>query len=304
MNRDLNDILIFTKVVEAGSFTAAARGLGLPNSTVSRRVARLEDHLGIRLLQRTTRRLSLTDAGRLYYDRGTQVFAGLEEAEHILAETRSTPKGRVRVTAPVEHTLVMRLVRPFLEMYPGVHLDLELTNRYVNLVEEGYDVAIHAGSLADSSLVASKLMDSPFRLVASPAYLELRGEPGRIQELSDHDCIVFGGTSIHASWSFSVGRKTVKVPIRGRVAVNHLQAAREAALAGLGIAMLPAMVCGEDIRSRRLRAVLAGSAPPAVPVWILYPGGRYLAPAARAFVEFVKARFREIAETVEGTGIK
>ena len=249
MDRDLNDVLIFTKVVEAGSFTAAARGLGLPTSTVSRRVARLEAHLDTRLLQRTTRKLSLTDAGRLYYERGAQVFTGLEEAEQILAETRAAPRGRVRVTAPVEHTIVMRMVRPFLERYPGVQVDLELTNRSVNLVEEGFDVGIHAGALADSSLVASKLMDSPFQLVASPAYLELRGEPGRIQELSGHDCIVFGGTSLNAAWSFSVGRKIVKVPIRGRVAVNHLQAVRDAALAGLGIAMLPALVCGEDLRS-------------------------------------------------------
>ena len=299
MDRDLNDVLIFTKVVESGSFTAAARGLGLPNSTVSRRVARLEANLGLRLLQRTTRKLNLTEAGQLYYDRSAQAFAGLEEAEHILAETQSTPRGRVRITAPVEHSILMRLVTPFLEAYPEVRVDLELTNRHVNLVHEGFDVAIHAGQLADSSVVAYRLMDSPFQLVASPSYLDQHGEPLSIQDLSDHDCIVFGGSSSNTTWQLPGPAGTVKVPIRSRVAVNHFQGVRDAALAGLGIALLPSMVGGEDLRAGRLRVVLDGISPPPVPVWVLYPARQYLAPAVRVFVDFVKANFRKIMESSE-----
>lgn len=294
LDRDLNDVLIFLQVVTSGSFTAAGRELGVPTSTVSRRVSRLEEQLGVQLLQRTTRKLSLTDAGRLYYDRGTATFAGLDEAENMLAEAQANPKGRVRATAPLEHSGSMRLVTSFLELYPDVRLDLELTNRTVNIIEEGYDASIHAGPIVNLSVVAHKLLDSPFRIVASPEYLSKRGAPETAADLSEHDCIVFGSASSGSTWALPSEGEERQVQVRGRIAVNHMSGVRDAAIAGLGIALLPEITCGSNVARGELAVLLPGIAPPAVPLWITHPGGRYLAPAVRAFVTHVRENFARL----------
>jgi len=295
IHRDLNDVLIFLQVVKSGSFTAAGQDLGVPTSTVSRRVSRLEEQLGVQLLQRTTRKLSMTDAGRLYFEQGTSTFAGLEEAENQLADAQASPKGRVHATAPLEHSVSMRLVTPFLERYPDVRVDLELTNRSVNIIEEGYDASIYAGPIANLSVVAHKLMDSPFRLVASPEYLATRAPPQRPTDLSDHDCVLFGAASSGATWTLPDEGGDVAVQVRGRVAINHLAGVLHATLAGLGVALLPELVCGPDIAGGRLVVLLPGVAPPPVPVWITHPAGRYLSPAVRAFVTHVRENFADLA---------
>ena len=299
IERDLNDVTFFVQVVQSGSFTRAAGVLGYPTSTVSRRVARLERALGTLLLQRTTRKLSLTDAGQLYFDRSVQVLSELDQVERTLAHAQTSPSGRVRFAAPLEHEGSMRLVTAFLDAYPEIRVDLDLTSRQVNLVEEGYDVAIQAGDLPQSSLTARKLMDSPFRLVASPTYIAARGEPVDVRALREHDCVVFGHSSSGATWLLGSAKDPVRVPVRGRFAVNNLQAARAAALAGLGIALLPTIVCGEDVKSGRLRVVLQEAVPPAVPIWLVYAGGRLLTPAVQAFVEFLTARFAEVVESTQ-----
>jgi DNA-binding transcriptional LysR family regulator len=300
LQRDLNDVLVFMEVVSAGSFTAAGRELGVPTSTVSRRVSRLEEALGIKLLQRTTRALSLTEAGQLYYERSKTLFAGLEDTENEIADARQSPKGRVRVTAPLEHSVSMQLVGPFMERYPDVRVDLHLTNNDVNILAEGYDVAISAGPLTNLSVVAHKLMDSPFRVVASSDYLAGRDTPQHPRDLSEHDCILFGPSSSGGMWSFAEGEDTLQVPVRGRIAVNHMGAVREAAIAGMGVALLPALICASDVRSGALTVLELGAASPPVPVWITHAAGRFLPPAVRAFVDHVKAHFTEAAdETLE-----
>ena len=294
--RNLNDVLVFTKVVEARSFTAAAKALGLPNSTVSRRVSRLEAELGMRLLQRTTRKLSLTEAGQLYYERSVRVFSELEDAERQLAQARSTPRGRVKVIAPIEHSISMTLVLEFLQLYPEVRVDMEFANRDLNIIQEGYDAAIHVGPLTNMSVIAHKLMDSPTLVVASPDYIAQHGAPTAISSLVDHDCLIFGPSSSKAAWTLKgTNGESVRVPVRGRLAVNHLQAVRSAALAGLGIALLPKLVCRQDIAEGALQIVLEGCAPPPVPIHITYPSGRFLAPAVRVFVDHLRDRFRQVA---------
>ena len=298
MATDLNDLEVFVEVVNAGSFSAAARARGTPASSVSRRVARLERRLGVRLLERTTRRLRLTDAGTIYYERGSGLLEELADAERQLAELQATPRGRVRIAAPMEHTVTLRLITQFLAQHDDVRVELFLTNRPVDLVEEGYDLSIHPGALTDStSIVAFKLMESPFRLVAAPSYLRARGEPRTAAELERHDTIVFG-QSLETEWAIAGAEGTERVRVRARLAVNHLHAVSRAALCGLGIAMLPAAMCQEDLDAGRLRRVLPEASLVAVPIWVTYLGGRHMTPAVRAFVDFAKERFVPIMNTL------
>lgn len=297
MEHDLNDVLVFSRVVDAGSFTGAARQLGLPKSTVSRRISRLEDHLGVRLLQRTTRKLSLTDAGRLYYDRSARIVAELEDAERVVSEMQEQPRGRLRVTAPMEMGERLWLtITAFLEAYPEVELSLDLTNRYVNLVEEGFDVAIRAGTLSDSSLIARRLEESRFILVASPSYLEKRGVPAQLEDLKDHDCIAFSGRSVgHHTWHLQGPDGEVQMRIKGRLILNHLDMVKRAAIAGLGIGMVPNFYLAPEFESERLIEVLPGCGGLSSPISLVYPSTRHLAPKIRAFVDFMVEHYQALA---------
>lgn len=293
--RDLNDVVIFTKVVEARSFTAAAKALGVPTSTVSRRVSRLEEELGVRLLQRTTRKLSVTEAGQAYYERGARLVAELEDVENMLAESRATPRGRVRLIAPVEHTITVRMITEFLIQHPEVRVEAEFADRDVNIIQDGYDASIHVGPVSNLSVIAHKLFDSAFHIVASPAYLEREGAPTTVAELADHDCLILGPSSLNAVWTLRQGDDEARVSVRGRLAVNHLQGVCSAALAGLGVALLPRVVCGRLIERGDLLVLLPDATPSSVPIYITYPGGKYLAPAVRAFVDFVREHFSAVA---------
>ena len=290
METNLNDVLVFTQVVEAGSFTAAAKSLDLPTSTVSRRVARLENELGVRLLHRTTRRLSLTAPGERYHERCARIIEELADAEREVTQAQATPKGRVRVTAPVDFSPISTLAARFLHEFPDVHLELDLTNRRVDLVEEGYDVALRAGVLVDSTLVGYKLADSTMKLVASPEYLDAHGAPRTVQELSDHDCIVFGKLGPQITWPLRSESGPVNVSVSGRISVNHLLAAKRAAVAGLGIAMIPGAYVSVELAAGPLSPVLPKIGAPAGGLWLVVPN-RHMAPAARAFVEYVRANF-------------
>jgi len=291
VNHDLNDVLVFTKVVELRSFTAAGQALGLPNSSISRKVTRLEEHLGAKLLHRTTRKLSLTDAGQLYYERSVRLVAGLEEAENMIANTQATPRGRVKMVAPPEHVFTMQLVNEFLELYPEVRVDLRFTAEPVNIIHEGYDIAILAGAVSNLSVTAAKLFDSPFQLVASPGYLKRRGTPKTVSDLADHDCVIFGRSSASDTWELRDGAETVRVPVHGRLAANHLGGISAAVLAGHGIGLLPYVGVREDIEAGAMVPVLKSCAPPSVPIYVTYESGKLLAPAVRVLLEHVKKHF-------------
>lgn len=293
INVSPDEVRIFVRVVEARSFSAAARGLGLPKSTVSRKVAALEERLDVRLLQRTTRSLSLTDEGAAYYERAARALADLDEASEAAAGTRVEPRGLVKVTAPVD--LGARFVAPvtaeFCRLHPAVRVRLELTERVVDLVAEGCDVAIRAGRLDDSSLIARRLGPARWVLCASRAYLQRAGTPRRLEDLKGHEAVAFQAPASGAAWRLRNGSRYVRIPVHPRFASNHAESVRSATLAGLGIAFVPEAIVAVDLASGRLRRVLEGHEPPETDVHVVYPGGRFLPARVRAFVDLLVARF-------------
>jgi DNA-binding transcriptional LysR family regulator len=289
--RDLNEILVFTRVVQAGSFTAAARALAMPKSTVSRKVAELEDRLGLRLLQRTTRRLGLTDAGRLYFERSARLVADMEEAEQAVSQLHAVPRGLLRVTAPLSFGMLGPMVAAFLKRYPDVQLDMVCTDRRVDLVEEGFDVAIRAGPLEDSTLVARSLGVLKRVLVASPAYLRRRGTPRAPSDLVGHACINFGAGHAPGVWVLHAGDRKAEVRVSPRYSVNELELMVEAARAGIGIAAIAEFVATDDLRAGRLRQVLTDWSSAETPIHAVYPTARHLSPVVTAFVDLVRDRF-------------
>lgn len=279
---DLNRIAVFAKVVEAGSFTAAATALGVRKSSVSRSVAALEADLGIRLLQRTTRRLSLTDAGRAYHERARDALAALEEARGAAASLGAEPRGLVRVTAPVDFADDLAAVTgPFLRAHPGVRVDVLLTARYVDLVKEGFDLAVRAGALADSSLLARKLGDTELGLFASPAYLEAAGRPRRLSDLAAHECVLYRAGGPAATWRLAGPRGEEEVSVRGRVDTDEMAFVRAMLLAGFGVALAPLPVLAPLLEAGELERVLPRYARRSTPVHVVWPSRRF-EPAAVA----------------------
>lgn len=293
--QDLSDIAVFVRVVETGGFTAAAGGLELSQSAVSRRVSALEKRLGVQLLQRTTRRLRLTEAGAEYFQRAQRSLRELEEAELEVTRHQAEPRGTLRVTAPAGFTLLhlTPLIGPFVARYPEVRLELSLEDRRVDIIEEGFDLALRVAELEDSGLVARKIAPARRVICASPAYLERRGVPEHPQELVHHDCMVYTYGPQPGRWRFHTrgsGRDIV-VPVRGPVTSNNGTIQKEAALADLGLVDLPTFYVGDELRNGRLRAVLGRYTPLTHGIFALYPKRRGLAPKVRAFVDFLKGRF-------------
>ena len=286
---DLNEMLVFTRVVQAGGFSAAARNLALPKSTVSRRIAALEERIGARLLQRTTRRLGLTDAGRLFFEHSARIVSEIEEAEQTVHRMQSSPRGLLRVTAPLSFIYLEPVVAEYLSLYPEVQLHLVCTDRAVDLVEEGFDVAIRAGKLSDSSLVTRSLGAAHRVLVASPSYLRKHGQPRTPAELSKHACLSFGG-QVHNVWSLQSGEKRAEVRLTSRLFVNELGTIQHAAREGIGIAWIPDFAVKEDLKTRRLRRVLPEWHSADIPVQALYPTARHLSPKVARFIEVARSR--------------
>ena len=287
---DLNEILVFARVVQAGSFTSAAAELGMPKSTVSRKVSDLEERLKSRLLQRTTRKLSLTDVGRTYYDYCARIVGEIEDGERAVSRLQESPRGLLRVTAPVNVAFLGPIVSDYLKRYPEVRLDLLCTGRAVDLVEERFDVAIRAGTLADSTLIARSLGSARWFLVATPAYLKRRGRPRSPDDLKKHDCLLFGAGIDNAGVRLENADTSVQVAVSARLMVTDMDVLHAVAAAGLGIALLPASVCAEDLRARRLERVLPDWNAPSTPVHVVYPSTRHLSPKVKTFVEHLHER--------------
>ncbi len=272
---DLNKVAVFSRVVDAGSFTGAARHLGLPKSSVSRAVKQLEEELGVRLLNRTTRQLRLTDAGRLYHDGVSRALIGLEDARAAVSAAEREPTGTVRITAPVD--LAARMLTPilgrFVRQHPGIKVDLVLTNRYIDLVSEGIDLALRAGRLEDSTLIVRPLGLAAGALFASPVYLKRRGVPKRVTELGKHDCVLFRPQGERATWELVGPRGPVEVEVDGAIRSDDFSFVFHAVAEGLGIGILPLGGCE---RAARLERVLPEYAMRGVPLQIVYPSGRFL----------------------------
>lgn len=289
---DLNDVVVFARVVEAGSFTAAARLLAMPKTTVSRRVAALEREVGVRLLQRTTRSLNLTDAGRLYYEQSSQGLRTIEEANLRLAEARAEPLGTIRISAPVGfggHFLI-RAVVDFLTLYPKTNVELRLTDDKLNLIEDGIDLAFRTGRLEDSTLIARKLGSTHRLLCASHDYLARYGMPEGPADLARHRCVIAGPSVSGAHWVLDGPQGQETVVVAGRFAANEMQAVVAAALAGFGIAQLPQPMADGLINEGRLRRVLDGYTTPAGGLHVLFPSSRHLSPLVKAFIDLAVER--------------
>lgn len=293
---DLNEIAVFVGVVDAGSFVGASRALEMPTSTVSRRISSLEARLGARLLHRTTRKVHPTDVGRAFYERGQRIIADAREAELAVQQTQGTPCGLLRVTMPIAfaHRFAERIVFDFMQTFPEVEVDLLATDRLVDLVGEGFDVAVRAGVLQDSSLIARKLMQAPQIAVAAPAYLAEHGKPTRPAQLSAHDCLGFLAAT-RDTWQLRGPEdKKRRVSVRSRLRVSDVVLAHRAAVSGLTIALVPALLAQPDLQAGRLVRVM--------PEWsrrgdwmaAVYPSNRHLSAKVRSFIDHVVAGVRDL----------
>jgi DNA-binding transcriptional LysR family regulator len=292
---DLNHVVAFARVVECGSFTSAASSLRLPKSSVSRSVAQLEAELGVQLLHRTTRKLRLTDAGRTYFEHARVALAGLDEARALAADLGKEPRGTVRVTAPVDvgSRLLSGLVARFLKRHPLVRVELSLTARTVDLVQEGFDLAVRAGKLADSSLIARKIATTGLGLWASHEYVKERGKPRSVAELSKHDCVIFPRVGPRSTWRLVGPEGEVEVDVGGRITVDELSFVREVVLAGAGIGLLPRFLA--DTAPRELVRILPRFVMAGTPLSVVSPPVRYEAACVALFREWIVKELTAVA---------
>lgn len=292
----IHDILVFLSVVETGSFVAGGRAMGLTRSTAGKAVARLEDGYGLRLLNRTTRAVSLTDEGRGLYEHGVAIRAAVESAEMSLAGERGMPRGLLRITAPdaIGRRLILPVLAPLLQRWPDLRVEASFSDRVERMVDEGFDLALRFGVSAPAQGLVTRtlLTDAPV-LCALPGYLERRGRPASAEQLWRHDLLQFASRGARQIWRLRDADGTW-VPASGRTRLwfDSAEALREAALAGLGIAMLPELVVGPDLAAGRLERVLAEVDCDRVPVLVLYPHRRHLEPRVRVFIDALVAHVR------------
>lgn len=294
---DFNQAAVFVKVVQAGSFSAAARLLGLPTSTVSNRVAMLEKRLGITLLQRTTRRLKLTEDGALYFQHAAVGLGHLLEAEAALTESVGEPTGLLRVTAPADvgDRLLSGILTRMRRLHPKVRIELVLMNRYVDLVAEGIDVAIRTGDLKDSSLIARQVGLARWVPFAAPEYLASAPPLDTPQALRHHACLQFTPLGREA-WTLTGPGGSVVIPLSGQVMVNDVRVVRSMVLSGEGVALLPRYLCRDECAAGRLVQVLPAWHAKADPLHLVYPRQRFMPPKLRAFIELAAEELRNWLE--------
>jgi len=286
------------RVVEMGSFTAAADALGISHTIVSRQVRQLEEHLGAQLLNRTTRRFALTDAGREYYESTREVLDLLDEADRNVGHHQAEPTGTLRINAPMAFGTieVAQWLPGFMAKYPGVQVDLVCNDRMVDLIEDGFDVALRlARDLPDSTLVARRLATSKVVLAASPGYLQAHGAPTVPQDLTQHNCLVYTAATRASEWTL-VGADGAEqaVAVRGTLQANTNVALRAAAVAGVGIANAAAFIVREELERGALVEVLPGYTPKPRELYALYPQNRHLSPKVRAFVDYAASVYINI----------
>ncbi len=290
---EIGQLRSFVKVVQTGSFTRAADALGVQKAHLSRTISALEHQLGARLLERTTRSLSLTEIGREIFERAVGIIGAVEDTERVAHRMLGEPRGTLRITCGVEFGMiaVSRWIGEYLERYPHVRVESDFTGRVVDIVHEGFDLAIRIGPLADSTLAARKLGELDYGLFASRAYLARRGSPRTPNQLKDHELLRFSGGRHTQAWVLRRDDHEERVEALGRLRVNNSFAVRDAAARGLGIALLPRVVVGESAGRARLVPVLPDWQPPSVPVHAVFPGTRYLTPKVRAFIDHAVEAF-------------
>lgn len=289
---DLNDVVVFARVVDTGSFSAAARSLNMAKSSVSRCVSRLEARLGTRLLQRTSRATVLTDAGSQYFEQVSAALTTLLDASAAATE-QTTPRGTVRITTPpgVGSEALPALIARFVAEYPEVEVEVDLSTASENPVDGGFDLAIRGGPQPDSSLVMRKLRDTTFRLYAAPTYLEHAGTPKTPADLAEHDCLLFLGRQGRAKWPLIGPEGLTEVEVRGRINSNGLVFLRRAAIAGAGIALLPEVPGKYATQKNLLTHILEDHALVNNPLYLVYPSALHVPLRVRLFREFLLDHF-------------
>lgn len=284
----------FIRIVETGSLTAAADAMDVSQPSMVRTLAALERELGVRLINRTTRRMALTDEGRDYYSRAQQIIAAVEDAQLSLSARRTTPKGRLRIASSVSfgRTFVAPVVAEYLAAHPEVDVELLLLDRVVDLVEEGMDLAVRVARLPDSSLVAHSIGNVQRVVVASPALLRATGKPKTPQDLRNHRCVSFSGVTSPAHWEFVEGRKAIRVPVTNALITNQVDAAVLACVQGLGFGRFSDYHVQSEIKAGKLVRVLTKFEGKPIPVSVVYPSSRHQSPNVRSFLAFAQERLR------------
>ena len=292
----LSEMEAFATVVDQGGFTDAARKLGISKSAVSKHVSSLETRLGARLLNRTTRRVSPTEIGVAYYDRARRVLTDAGEADALVTAMQAEPSGVLRISVATDFGVnhLSPILGPFLHQYPEITVNMLLDNRFVELISEGFDLAVRIGDLEDSSLRARKIAETRKMLIASPSYLEEYGRPERIDDLNAHKLLHYGGQAAGGVWRIAspTGERR-QVRSAGWLTVNDGQSLLTAAINGLGIAFLPAFLYGDAVRSGQLVPAIRTLAPEVQGIYAVYPPGRYTQPKVRAFIDYLVDAFRD-----------
>tara|TARA_R110002110_G_scaffold415612_4_gene651946 strand:+ start:22094 stop:22993 length:900 start_codon:yes stop_codon:yes gene_type:complete len=292
---DLNDMAIFSRVVDHGGFSAAGRALGVPKSRISRRVAALEESLGVRLLERNTRTVKITEVGEIFYRHCKRIQDEAEHASVSVSQMLESPRGLLRVGASVttgQH-LLSPLMAEFMGRYPDVQLEIVLANRRIDILEEGFDLLVRVGDLEDSTLISKHLGESRFCLYASPTYLAARGLPADPGDLADHDCLTMSDVASPANWRLTDRQSTRTVSIRPRLAINDFPSLCQIVAGGGGIASLPSYLCAELEQQGRLVQILSDWSLPPVEFHALYPSHRGVTPKVRVFLDFLGDRISQ-----------
>ncbi|MBN8226836.1 LysR family transcriptional regulator [Corallococcus macrosporus] len=291
----LDEIFAFMAVVDAGSFVGGGQSLGLTRSAAGKALARLESRLGVRLLNRTTRQLSLTDEGRVFHEHCLQVVAALDDAEASVGQRAGTPRGVLRITLPAAfgRRQVLPLLRDYLRAWPELQAEVSFTDGVSDIIEEGYDLAVRINaSSTDTRLVSRVVARSPVFVCAAPAYLKAHGEPRTLEDLAAHECLLFSSRTRRQHWRLrEKGGAPLKVEGRSRLRLDSGEAIRDAAIAGLGIAYLPGFLVGEDLANGRLKALLPSCETEFVPIMALYPSKRHLPAKVRRFIDLMVERW-------------
>ena len=297
MNR-LNSMQIFVEVARAAGFSAAANKIGLSRAQVSKSVMQLEQHLGARLFNRTTRRISLTEIGKAYLDRCIDILQDIDETEAMAGAQTQEPRGRLTLSAPTSFGILhlRRAIPAYLRQHPQVQISLNLADRFIDVVDEGFDLVIRIAELQDSSLIARRLAPCRRLLCASPAYLDQHGTPQVPQDLAIHHCLVYSNELKPDTWRLQGPEGMESVRVNGPICADNGDILRAAAVEGLGVTLLPTFIIGPDLEAGRLRQVLADYCPPPISINAVFPSRRYLSAKVRSFVDFMAVYFGDQPE--------
>ncbi|PCI29920.1 MAG: LysR family transcriptional regulator [SAR324 cluster bacterium] len=285
----LEGMRVFTKVVEAKGFSAAARKMGMSKSLVSKYVGQLEERLKVRLMDRTTRGLNLTETGKAYYERSIRLLEDFDELECTISTQHSSPRGQLRLTAPQTfgELYLVPVLEQFMSDYPDISVDLNLSDHFVSLIDEGYDLAIRIADLPDSSLIARRLAPCRLLLSASPKYLEQKGTPQQPKELRDHACILYANSPTPESWSFLVNGKKESVAVQGPIRTNNAIVSRDLGISGFGIVASPYFIVASAIQSGELVPILESFEHSNAAIYAVYPHSRHLSAKVRVFIDYL-----------------